>query len=227
MQAVEAERALQKSKRKDYSDAAVHTLVMFAVHAIQTLSVQWVQFRAQKEEKIAEHQEKLRKQEEQKQVLDTVLASVLIFAFVCVLTILLFSTKHKVQQRRAEAENALDQKLFEETQQATINDDLERRQRKVRQLISWKKLDSLLQLELRDENQRYRNYLEQRKLDEQVQQAALDRVLQTELDRQNAIRAQKVHAEKDKRAKLLQEVVEGREQQVLDRSTGGSSCSRV
>ena len=109
----------------------------------------------------------------------------------------LFSTKQKVQQRRAEAEQALDQKLFDETHQATMSDELERRQRK---------------LELRDESQRYRNYLEQRKIDEQRQQVELDRILQTELDRQNAIRTQKVRAEKEKRAKLLHEVVEGRKQ---------------
>jgi hypothetical protein len=41
------------------------------------------------------------------------------------------STKQKVQQRRLEAEQALDQKLFDETQQATKNDEMERRQRKV------------------------------------------------------------------------------------------------
>jgi len=115
----------------------------------------------------------------------------------------LFSTKQKVQQRRAEAEQALDQKLFDETHQATMSDELERRQRK---------------LELRDESQRYRNYLEQRKIDEQRQQVELDRILQTELDRQNAIRTQKVRAEKEKRAKLLHEVVEGRKQQIIDRS---------
>lgn len=40
-------------------------------------------------------------------------------------------TKQKVQQRRMEEEKALDQKLFDETQQATINDEQERRQRKV------------------------------------------------------------------------------------------------
>lgn len=85
-----------------------------------------------------------------------------------------------------------------------MNDELERRQRK---------------LELRDENQRYRNYLEQRKLDEQRQQAELDRILQAELDRQNSIRLQKVRAEKDKRAKLLHEVVEGRQQQLIEKST--------
>jgi len=42
-----------------------------------------------------------------------------------------FSTKQKVQQRKAEAEQALDQKLADETQQATKNDELERGQRKV------------------------------------------------------------------------------------------------
>ncbi|CAF4389837.1 unnamed protein product, partial [Rotaria sordida] len=73
-------------------------------------------------------------------------------------------------------------------------------------------------LELRDENHRYRTYLEQRKLDERRQQIELDRVLQTELDRQNAKRAEKIRAEKDKRAKLLQEVVEGRQQQLIDRN---------
>jgi hypothetical protein len=41
------------------------------------------------------------------------------------------STKQKVQQRRTEAEQALEQKLFDETQQATKSDDIERRQRKV------------------------------------------------------------------------------------------------
>lgn len=42
-----------------------------------------------------------------------------------------FSTKQRVQQRKADAENALDQKLADETNQATKNDELERRQRKV------------------------------------------------------------------------------------------------
>lgn len=42
-----------------------------------------------------------------------------------------FRTKQRVQQRRMEEEKALDQKLLDETQQATISDDLERRQRKV------------------------------------------------------------------------------------------------
>ncbi|CAF1125905.1 unnamed protein product [Rotaria sordida] len=168
MQAVEADHNLQKSKRKEYSEAA------------------WTQFRAQKDEKIAEYQEKLRKQEEQKRILDTVL-----------------TTKQKVQQRKAEEEKALEEKLAEETQHATISDEMEKRQRK---------------LELRDENHRYRTYLEQRKLDERRQQIELDRVLQTELDRQNAKRAEKIRAEKDKRAKLLQEVVEGRQQQLIDRN---------
>lgn len=142
MQAVEAERALQKSKRKEYSDAAVRTFANSVAHSIQILSVQWVQFRAQKEEKIAEYQEKLRKQEEQKQVLDTVLALVFVFATICGDKLLLFSTKHKLQQRRAEAESALDQKLFEETHQATMSDELERRQRKVWPFVSLIKLDS-------------------------------------------------------------------------------------
>jgi hypothetical protein len=73
-------------------------------------------------------------------------------------------------------------------------------------------------LELRDENQRYRNYLEQRKFDERKQQIELDRILKAELDRQNAKRLEKVRAEQDKRAKLLQEVVEGRQQQLIERS---------
>jgi len=73
-------------------------------------------------------------------------------------------------------------------------------------------------LELRDENSRYRAYLEQRKLDEQRQQIELDRILQAELDRQNAKRLEKVQAEKDKRTKLLQEVIEGRQQQLIERS---------
>ncbi len=41
------------------------------------------------------------------------------------------STKQKVQYRKAEEEKALEQKLAEETQQATKNDELERGQRKV------------------------------------------------------------------------------------------------
>ncbi|CAF0904892.1 unnamed protein product [Rotaria sp. Silwood1] len=168
MQASEAERNLQKSKRKEYSEAA------------------WIQFRAQKDEKIAEYQEKLRKQEEQKRVLDTVL-----------------TTKQKLQQRKAEEEKALEQKLTEETQHATISDEIDKRQRK---------------FELRDENQRYHAYLEQRKLDERRQQIELDRVLQTEIDRQNAKRAEKIRAEKDKRSKLLQEVIEGRQQQLIERN---------
>jgi hypothetical protein len=45
--------------------------------------------------------------------------------------IFFFSTKQKVQQRKSEAEKALDQKLADETQQATKNDEMERRQRKV------------------------------------------------------------------------------------------------
>ncbi len=73
-------------------------------------------------------------------------------------------------------------------------------------------------MELRDENQRYRSYLEKRKLDEQRQQIELDRILKAELDRQNAKRLEKVHAEQDKRAKLLREVVDGRQQQLLERS---------
>jgi hypothetical protein len=72
-------------------------------------------------------------------------------------------------------------------------------------------------LELRDENQRYRNYLEQRKFDEKIQQVELDRILQAELDRQNEKRLEKVRAENEKRAKLLREVNEGLQQQVLER----------
>ncbi|CAF2438660.1 unnamed protein product [Rotaria sp. Silwood2] len=168
MQASEAERNSQKSKRKEYSEAA------------------WTQFRAQKDEKIAEYQEKLRKQDEQKRVLDTVL-----------------TTKQKIQQRKTEQEKALEQKLAEETQHATISDDMDKRQRK---------------LELRDENQRYHAYLEQRKLDERRQQIDLDHFLQTEVNRQNAKRAEKIRAEKDKRDKLLHEVIEGRQQQLIERN---------
>ncbi len=73
-------------------------------------------------------------------------------------------------------------------------------------------------MELRDENSRYRAYLEHRKLDEQRRQIELDRILQAELDRQNAKRLEKVQAEKDKRTKLLQEVIEGRQQQLIERS---------
>ncbi len=72
-------------------------------------------------------------------------------------------------------------------------------------------------MELRDENQRYRNYLEQRKFDEKIQQVELDRILQAELDRQNEKRLEKVRAENEKRAKLLREVNEGLQQQVLER----------
>jgi hypothetical protein len=72
-------------------------------------------------------------------------------------------------------------------------------------------------LELRDENQRYRNYLEQRKFDEKIQQVELDRILQAELDRQNEKRLEKVRAENEKRAKLLREVNEGLQQQVIER----------
>ncbi|CAF1674896.1 unnamed protein product [Rotaria magnacalcarata] len=168
MQAIDADRGLQKSKRKEYSEAA------------------WTLFRAQKDERAAEFQEKLRKQEEQKRVLDTVL-----------------TTKQKIQLRKVEQEKALDDKLAEETQHATLNDEVERRQRK---------------FELRDENQRYRAYLEQRKVDEQRQQIELDRALQIEVDRQNAMRAGKLRAEKDKRNKLLQEVIVGRQQQLNERN---------
>lgn len=73
-------------------------------------------------------------------------------------------------------------------------------------------------MELRNENQRYRNYLDQRKFNEQRQQVELDRILQGELDRQNAIRLEKAREEKDKRTKLLKEVVEGRQQQLIERS---------
>lgn len=76
-------------------------------------------------------------------------------------------------------------------------------------------------MELRDENQRYRAHLEQRKIDERRQQVELDRLLQGELDRQNSMRAAKQRAEQDKRSKLLHEVIEGRQQQVLDRSLNG------
>jgi DNA anti-recombination protein RmuC len=74
-------------------------------------------------------------------------------------------------------------------------------------------------LELRDENARYRAYLEQRKLDEKRQQIELDRIIQAELDKQNEKRLEKVRAEKDKRTKLLHEVIEGRQQQMIERST--------
>ncbi len=73
-------------------------------------------------------------------------------------------------------------------------------------------------MELRDESQHYRGYLEQRKLDERKQQIELDRILQAELNRQNAIRLEKVRAEKDKRDKLLREVIEGRQHQLIERS---------
>ncbi|CAF3992046.1 unnamed protein product [Adineta steineri] len=167
MQAVEEERNEMKNKRKENSDAA------------------WIQFRAQKDEKIAEFQEKLRKQEEQKRVLDTVL-----------------NTKNKVQQRRAEAEKALEDKLTEEGQQASMNEENDRNQRK---------------LELRNESERYRTYVEQRKLDEKKQQADLDRIVQEELEKQNAKRLEKVRAENEKRAKLLREVVGGRQQQLVEK----------
>jgi hypothetical protein len=45
--------------------------------------------------------------------------------------ILFFSTKQIVQQRKTEEEKALEQKLADETQQASTNDEMERRQRKV------------------------------------------------------------------------------------------------
>ena len=83
---------------------------------------------------------------------------------------------------------------------------------------------SVLQLELRDENQRYRTYLEQRQLDEQKQQVELDRILQLELDRQNAKRLEKTRAEQDKRARLLQGVIEGRQQQLVERRKMECSC---
>lgn len=70
---------------------------------------------------------------------------------------------------------------------------------------------------MRDENQRYRAYLEQRKIDEDRQQKELDRVIQIELNKQNAKRAEKVRAEQEKRSKLLQEVVVGRQQQLIDK----------
>lgn len=73
-------------------------------------------------------------------------------------------------------------------------------------------------MELRDENQRYRSYLEQRKLDEQRQQTELDRFIQAELDRQNAKRAEKQRAEQEKRNRLLHEVIQGRQQQLIDKS---------
>lgn len=46
-----------------------------------------------------------------------------------------YSTKQKIQQRKAEQEKALDDKLAEETQHATLSDEMERRQRKVSILI--------------------------------------------------------------------------------------------
>jgi hypothetical protein len=42
-----------------------------------------------------------------------------------------FRTKIKVQQRKTEEETALEQKLAEETQQATQSDEIEKRRRKV------------------------------------------------------------------------------------------------
>ncbi len=38
MQAVEAERVLQKSKRKEYSDAAVNNVIYLTIHRIVVLS---------------------------------------------------------------------------------------------------------------------------------------------------------------------------------------------
>jgi hypothetical protein len=136
-----------------------------------------------------------------------------------------FRTKQNLQQRKAEEEHALDQKLAEETHHATSNDEVERQKRKVRfvyddyffAFVSEFTID-YVQMELRNESQHYRAYVEQRKLDEQRQQAELDRILQAELNRQNAKRAEKVREEKEKRTKLLREVVEGRQQQLVDRS---------
>lgn len=42
-----------------------------------------------------------------------------------------FSTKQKVQQRKAEEEQALEDKITDETRQATKNDENDRFQRKV------------------------------------------------------------------------------------------------
>ena len=74
------------------------------------------------------------------------------------------------------------------------------------------------QLELRDESQRYRAYLEQRKIDEERQQKDLERVIQIELDKQNAKRAAKARTEQEKREKLLQEVLAGRQEQLTIQS---------
>lgn len=60
--------------------------------------------------------------------------------------------------------------------------------------------------------------MQQRKIDEQRQQAELDRIVQVELEKQNAKRAEKARAEREKREKLLQEVLQGRQEQLAIKS---------
>lgn len=131
-----------------------------------------------------------------------------------------YRTKVKIQQRKADEERALDEKLAEETQGATVSDELEREKRKVKirekmmKIVFFENVSFFIQNELREEGQRYRLYLEQRKIDEARQNEALERAVQVELDRQNAKQAAKKRAEQEKRDKLLKEVLAGRQEQL-------------
>ncbi|CAF1192241.1 unnamed protein product [Didymodactylos carnosus] len=89
MQAADSEKNELKSKRKEHSEAA-------------------------KEEKVNEYQEKLRKQDELRKSLDTVLR-----------------TKQNIQQRKTQEELALEQKLLEETQNVTKSDEDQKLKRMV------------------------------------------------------------------------------------------------
>ncbi|CAF1104134.1 unnamed protein product [Didymodactylos carnosus] len=167
LKAAEAEKNEMKAKRKEHSEAA------------------WTLYRQQKEEKITEHQEKMRKQEEQRKVLDAVMR-----------------TKQKVQERKAKEELALEQKLIEETNQVAKSDEDQKLKR---------------MSELREEGQRYREYLEQRKLDEKMKEIELEKVLHQELEKQHAKRLESIKVERGKRELLLKQVIEGRQQQLTEK----------
>ncbi|XP_072272553.1 cilia- and flagella-associated protein 53 [Pyxicephalus adspersus] len=110
--------------------------------------------------------------------------------------------KMKRLARDQQEELALDMKIMEQIMQDTHDDTEEKRQRK---------------LEMQKEQQIYRQYLTQQLEEEKRQEREMDKLIEAELEKSWAKRAEQVRREKEARNRLMKDVMDTRRHQILEK----------
>ncbi|XP_018416510.1 PREDICTED: cilia- and flagella-associated protein 53 [Nanorana parkeri] len=110
--------------------------------------------------------------------------------------------KMKRLARDQQEELALDMKIMEQIMQDSHDDTEEKRQRK---------------LELHKEQQIYRQYLAQQLEEEKRQEREMDKLIETELEKSWAKRAEQLRREKEARNRLMKDVMDTRRLQIQEK----------